>query len=67
MKTQASRSEYVAHEEDINAIDACVGILFLEILDDACREVAELAAKEILSLRVGAQRLLETLLVKVRL
>ena len=40
-------------------------MIYLEVLDEGCREAVELAAQELLSVRVGAQRMLESMLVKV--
>ena len=63
--TQETREAHRLLEEDECALEQCVSRLYLQVLDEGCREAAELAAKELLSVRVGAQRLLETLLVKV--
>lgn len=65
MNSQESRAAYTAVDEDNSAFDSCASLIFLEVLNEGCQEVAELAAKELLSVRVGAQRLLEALLVKV--
>jgi hypothetical protein len=66
MVTQETRAGHRELEDDDSALEVCAALLYLEVLELGCREAAELAAKELLSVRVGAQRLLETLVVKVR-
>lgn len=65
MATQETRAEHRSLEDDDSVIVALANIIYLEVLDEGCAEAVKLAAKELLSVRVGVQRLLESLVVKV--
>lgn len=64
--TQDSRAQHRELEEDDWAWEEGATFVFLTVLEEACQEAAEQVAKELLSVRVGAQRMVETLLVQVR-
>lgn len=64
--TQETRERHCEREEDRSVLELCAGLVYWEVIEEGCRDAAVLAAQELVSVRVGAQRLLETLLVKVR-
>jgi hypothetical protein len=50
-------------EQDREAVHACVSLVFQKCVSEVCAEAGQAVARELLSVRLGAARLLEGIIV----